>query len=78
MKIFSIVAIVLGLIFTVFSIIDGNLLRIFSSIIFCMAFVFSFYHYKTKSQKFINLFIIFLFIYAVLSFTIMFTEKGYF
>lgn len=78
MKIFSIVAIIVGVIVTVFSIIDGNVLRITSAISVTISFIFFFYYSKDKSKKFITLSMVFLAIYALLSTIKMFTEKGYF
>ncbi len=78
MKIFSIVMIVLGLTITVFSILGGNLIQIFSSISVSLGFVFFYYYSKNKSKKFLNLFIAFLAISVVLNSIGIFTEKDYF
>ena len=78
MKIFSIGMIVLGLTITVFSILSGNLLQIFSAISLSLGFIFLFYYSKNKSKKFLNLFIAFLAISSVLNFIGIFTEKDYF
>ena len=78
MKIFSIVMIVLGLTITVFSILGGNFLQIFSSISTSLGFIFYYYYSKNKSKKFLNLFIAFLAISVVLNSIGIFTEKDYF
>lgn len=78
MKIFSIVGIIVGIISTVLNIIDGDILTIVSSISMSVGFIFLFLYYKSKSEKFMNLFAVFLAIYAFLSLIKMFTEKGYF
>ncbi len=78
MKIFSIVGIIVGIILTVLNIIDGDILTIVSSISMSVGFIFLFLYYKSKSEKFMNLFAVFLAIYAFLSLIKMFTEKGYF
>ncbi len=77
MKIFSIVMIVLGLTITVFSILGGNLLQIFSSISTSLGFIFYYYYSKNKFKKFLNLFIAFLAISVVLNSIGIFTEKDY-
>jgi uncharacterized membrane protein HdeD (DUF308 family) len=78
MKIFSLIAVLIGLISTIFNIIDRDFLMILSSISMSLAFAFLFYYYKNKSEKFMNLFAVFLVIYSIISLIRMFTEKGYF
>jgi len=51
MKIFSIVMIVLGLTITVFSILGGNFLQIFSSISTSLGFIFYYYIQKINLKN---------------------------
>jgi hypothetical protein len=78
MKVFSVCGLLLGILSTVFGIVDQNFLLILSSVSLCGAFCFLFYYYRNKSEKFIKLFSVFLAIYIVLSLVRLFTEKGYF
>lgn len=78
MRIFSVVAIIVALAMSVFSFIEGNVFSTISAISMVVAFIFLFFYAKNKSRKLINLFAVFLAIYAVFSLIRMFTEKGYF
>ncbi len=75
MKIFSIFAVIVGIIMTVLSIIKGDILTVFTSISVTISFVFFFQYAKNKSKKFMDLSMIFLAIYTVLITVKMFTEK---
>ena len=79
MKIFSIIAILLGIIMSVFSVISKDYLALISTLFFISTFICFLYFYKDKTKKYLmNLATAFLLVYAVLSFVKMFTEKGYF
>lgn len=78
MKMFSIIAVVVSLISLVFGVTERNVLLIISSLSITLGFIFLYKYYQNKSEKFMQIFAVFLLIYIVLDLLRMFTEKGYF
>lgn len=79
MKIFSIIAILLGIIMSIFSVISKDYLALISTSFFISTFFCFFYFQKDKTKKYLmTLATAFLPVYAVLSFVKTFTEKGHF